>query len=434
MSFFAVLKGEASDAGVCAVDLCHLNFWALRGLTRASQFRFDVGIKLTAITATREVGLALPFQVAQIADLHQLMLDKKIADLIWGEPVGLDVPPVADPPTVRFQDGRGEIRLRRVSVSKSVITNQRERSGAICSLSLAEPLLPEESGYYRIRFVVTDVGGTWVWKRSGLGVNGALVDFRVSDPRETWNVNLDQDLEARILDLPVLQLFVIAPWSLQMRNVSPELRYARVLEGRGWSAYVGRPTTLRRRSKLVVYYWKWPQRFTSVDRRLDERFASLESDLRELRAALGAKSGEAPPIETDKDLEPEVEKGAGDMTASSNEAPVTLPQPARAFLDLQRDPGLLPAGNFIRIGAVIAVASAVTAALLGHKFWRGWGDDFGWLGDVKAFIGLGTLGGVVLVVSLVGVLRRWATAAWRVVRRGVEESFIAVVGRLSGRG
>src|SRR5947208_15101710 len=98
MSFFAVLRSEGSQADAFHVLTCHVNFWSLGGFRKGSRFFCDVGLLVRANDQVRELDLALPFEVeGRVKDLYDRMLDKEIADLIWGEPVGLSVPKQARP-------------------------------------------------------------------------------------------------------------------------------------------------------------------------------------------------------------------------------------------------------------------------------------------------------------------------------------------------
>jgi len=63
-------------------------------------------------------------------------------------------------------------------------------------------------------------------------------------------------LESLILPIKELNLFLIAPGSLQFRAVSPPLHYMRLLEGRVWEPYLGRAADFWRTGKLVICEWR----------------------------------------------------------------------------------------------------------------------------------------------------------------------------------
>ncbi len=410
MSFFAVLRPQDALEPEPQVLTCHINFWALnnRGPKR---FICDVGLHIAAPSGSHSgissVDLALPFEIVDkgVDDLYEKLLDKEVADLVWGEPVGIDTPVSGD--AVLERQDKTPLRLGRISLAKSTVENYPERTAATAHVELGATLAPGESAYFRIRFRVRKPGQTWVVKRSGLSHNGALVDFRISDPRETWHSRLERDLRDRIVELPNLYLFVISGWRLQMRVASPELKYVRVLEGQGWSRYLDRPTTVRRKSKLLVYYWRWPSSHDEAEkarRALVERVEAIEGKAR---------------VEEPRDDE-----------ASANETPIRPVAPARAFLDLSRDPGLLLFGNLIRFGLVGVGIAAVTAALLGHKFWAGWTLSWNWVGVALSVFGLTTILALVGAIGLLGkigsTLARWTLTAYR----GLEHLFLQTVFRI----
>jgi hypothetical protein len=370
----------------------------------------DVGIEVTTTNDVDAIDVALPFQIEErVADLYDRLLDKEIADLIWGEAVTLNIPKVGTA-SVTFADGT-ELALGRISETKTLVRNEPERNASICHLQFADVLPSGRRAYYRVRFKVPRPGRTWTWKRSGLGANGALLDFRISDPRETWHSRAERDLRSRIQPIGQAYLFVITSWGLQMRVASPTLRYVRVLEGQGWSSYLDRPTTFWRRARLVVYYWRWPAQEEEFEREIRERVEALEERTRP----------EQPPSA-------EARHRNGEPVAS-----VTQPTPARAFLDLSRDPGLLPFGNFVRFGVVAGVVALITTAALGHAFWDHIHIGWGWAPTVAGWIGISSVIALAAFSALVGRVRRWILGQVLVAYRRAFDMWMQLVWRLRAR-
>ena len=78
------------------------------------------------------------------------------------------------------------------------------------------------------------VGRLWTRRRTGLFSKGALIDVRVSDVRETWNVKDGPALKTRIVPLSQLYVFLILPSGLKHQFSSPAFRHVRILEGAAW--------------------------------------------------------------------------------------------------------------------------------------------------------------------------------------------------------
>ena len=124
------------------------------------------------------------------------------------------------------------------------------------NIELSNKVEADEEVYVRIRFEVDNKGRTWIWKRWLLGAYGAIVDMRVSEVREAVGVPQWDGLKDRIVPIDTLNLFVIAPSTLQVAAINPTPRYIRMLEGKAWVPYIGRAPDLFRTGKLIVYYWR----------------------------------------------------------------------------------------------------------------------------------------------------------------------------------
>jgi hypothetical protein len=261
MGFFAVLQEDTEQS--FAIKKCDINLWSLAALFGRRTFFFDVGLLVEATGSKPlqnfQVGVPFGTDSKALTDLTDRMLNPKVSELIFGERVNIV-------PRDNIDFGLGPVRLGRVSVHEC--SRDDRISGlrfSLWNLRLASPLLASQQAYLRIRFQVNTLGRTWVWKRSGLAKNEALVDFRIADLREAWMV-LDRDaLWDRIVAIEALAVFVIAPAWLELRAASPDLRYMRLLEGRVWEDYLGRVTDLRRSGKLIIHYWKRDQPNDPVD-------------------------------------------------------------------------------------------------------------------------------------------------------------------------
>lgn len=190
-----------------------------------------------------------------IEDLHDRLIHQPTAELVFGGPVKIDGEEITY--------DKVPVVLGRVDTSKKI----EDKCGSDYSfweIAIAPTLAKDKELYLRIRIRIARCGSTWVWKRSLGSKNGALVDLRVSDVREAVVVGTWGAFKDRIVPIQKLNVLVIAPDFLQMRAVSPPLRYMRLLESRAWEYYLGQSPNLQGRRRLIIYHWR-SQKDEAVD-------------------------------------------------------------------------------------------------------------------------------------------------------------------------
>jgi len=361
--FFAVL----GESGVkVSLLTCHINLWALPGLLRP-HFYCDVGLKFRVHGGRpiQQLRVLLPFGTSPdgFSDLSPAMRHPDVSRLVFGEPVS-----VSENAVLSYRDQR--LQLLAVSGRSSPVTAGSGRTiESLWTLDLAQPATTGTTYYVRFRFLMTDLGATWLWQR-GLVFKriGSKVDFRVSDVRET-STTLGSN-ESSILPIEDLYLFVIAPWSLQARSISPALRYMRVLEGTAWIRYLETAIRPRSSTRLVVYYWRM-------------RSGAVQLNL-------------SPGVEI-----------------ASSDASVNPQNPFRAFLGLSREYGPTVLVNQFAILVLVIIGVSVAASATADL-----GAALGWLSRTvpASWPGIIALLGIVgLSAFLVGVRRsiRWADETTR---------------------
>jgi len=247
------------------VEQCHINFWSLGALFRRV-YVCDVGLQLKAPPGeapVQEIRLLLPFEAESrgFTDLYSIMSVHENFKLVFGEPLETLS---SNPPT--YKTTSATYRLQRLSTTESELKASRGTAAAtIGTLRLTSAIPPGETAYVRLRLRVGKRARVWLWQRQFFVRRRALIDLRVADLRESLIDRTLVELEDRILPVAELYMFVIADWALQHRVSSPPLRHIRVLEGRVWEPYLNRATDLRRKGKLVIYYWKSTQETTAVN-------------------------------------------------------------------------------------------------------------------------------------------------------------------------
>jgi hypothetical protein len=258
MGFFAVVRTNPTDD--FSVVECHINLWCLAGLLKRRVFFFDVGLRLRAgVRDVSTIEMALPFgiygkEANGFEDLQPLFRDDAVCQLVFGRQVD------REGQKLRYQSSNsGPTEIQTVDLDIAQCKRLDEYSGhdfSYWSLKLSSNIKRNPDSYIRLRFRVRNAGRTWIWKRSGLAKNGALIDLRVTDIRETTVEESWMAFRDRIASIEMLNFFVIAPSWLQLRSSSPSHHYMRLFEGRIWEKYLRRAVDLRRNEKLVIYQWR----------------------------------------------------------------------------------------------------------------------------------------------------------------------------------
>jgi len=252
MSFFAILDAENFDErSNFEVQRLHLNLWSLAAVgVHRRMFVLDVGMNITASRKqVTQVTLALPFDTQQPESLHDKVLDRKLAGLIFDRQISFNGE------QVRY--GKTTLNaLEAATKTAEKSANYIDQGFSLWTVPLTRPIRPGKSAYVRIRFPITDTGRTWRWTKSRLMRNGALFDFRISDIRSSKKINGGSQLLDRIRPINSVAAFVMAPVWLRGTTLHPEPRYIRLLEGKVWADYLNRSPELSQRSRLIVYYWK----------------------------------------------------------------------------------------------------------------------------------------------------------------------------------
>lgn len=263
MSYFAIVRAAPADD--FSVIECHLNVWSLAGLFKRRMFCLDVGLRLRAgKTEVFSIDIAVPMgtygkEAHGLRDLHSQLLDTNIDKLIFGRNVEV----VGDRPRLKYESSTlGPTELELIKLDVPNCKRNEEYSGhafSYWSIHFTSPLRNDPDSYLRMRFKVQNLGRTWIWKKSGLAKNGALMDLRITDLRESYDDTGWTPSADMLVPIESLNLFAIVPSSLQLRAVSPPYYYMRLFEGRVWEKYLNRAVDRRRKEKLVIYQWRSPK-------------------------------------------------------------------------------------------------------------------------------------------------------------------------------
>lgn len=272
MGHFAVLSEGASAQPT--VPRVHINLWSLQSLVPTRRlFYFDVGMELKAgVTELSSFELMLPFRVeegkwpngtAVVQDLFESLGQTDTSELVFGGPV--TVRSDADVHYLKIADHPDELRIIRVNSSgtKQADNYEPRADSSVYKVALLTPLQPGESGYIRMRWRVFGALSLWRWKRAS---GGATVDLRFCDVRESRFADAERSLRRRIVPIENMNVFVMAPPSLQVASHSPDFKYLRILEPGAWKHYLRGAHHIGGVRGLLVYYWRYPAISMSPDK------------------------------------------------------------------------------------------------------------------------------------------------------------------------
>lgn len=234
------------DSPPFQVERVHVNLWCLEGLFGRSRFLLDVGVRIRTQSRSPEgFGVALPAltDATALTDITNDLLKLPVAQLVFGGPVTLA--------GTRLSFGGEQMRLAPIDMDSSTL-DRTGRDFSSWELRFLSPSAKDEVTYTRVRFRLGDPGALWRWEDPGIWRVGALVDVRLADLRDSRHL---APYSGRVLSADRVGYFVVAPPRLHLQHASPELRYARVLEGRSWEEYLHCATDLRRSTKLLIYHW-----------------------------------------------------------------------------------------------------------------------------------------------------------------------------------
>lgn len=261
MAFFSLLKPRSDALDVYRAERCHINVWSLPGWLGHRPMLFDVGLMFTPTNgALEEIEMALPVRATpRIRDLVGTIGNSEVAALLFGKSYDGG----SDSKLMLKLDEGGvtatkEIRLVGIDEKASQFFYEDPHLVGV-KLALIEPVPQGRTAYIRARFVIDHPGTMWRWQRVLGRRNGALIDFRVPDPREELQHDRSP-IEKRAKSVEELDAFFILPERFRLQSSNPKLTYTRTLEGEVWRPYLRRSVNGISRfrpghQRLMVHRW-----------------------------------------------------------------------------------------------------------------------------------------------------------------------------------
>jgi hypothetical protein len=249
MGFLGIMQ-DPNGAAFCVPEL-NVNLWVLPGLLGRRVVYLEVGIHLQAPSeaALTSFVLLLPGGTdAKPVDLGDTLIDPKVAKLIFGEQVDIDV-----------KEGK-LLPISTTETSKDAAKSDSNFSH--WHIQLARPV--REMAYVRLRFRIRTRGRMLLIRGFGMFARRILVDVRVSDLRESVTVPDEAIYQGALLPIDKLTCHIVLPTRFRapVAGASTLLLPPRILEGAVWERHLGRATYLLRQGKLTVYPWHHDEQIT----------------------------------------------------------------------------------------------------------------------------------------------------------------------------
>jgi hypothetical protein len=260
MGFFAI-----SSLGLpttLEIDACHVSFWVLaKPWYRLFGYKycFDIGIRLTSREPLRRLRLVLPFDAddSKAIDLSDVVLDPTFSPLIFGKPVTVETGHVTYDGPLK---GHDTITDRVIAIagenSAAEALNPPHSGFSIWNIELQEATRPSEPTYIRFRIPARNPWRVWTSKGWGLAKRGIVVDFRISDIRETLLLGHGKTEADHLVPIKQLFLFLVVPSYFVPNHFSPPLHYSRLLEPRVWKRYLADLSSDNDGAKFSIHQWR----------------------------------------------------------------------------------------------------------------------------------------------------------------------------------
>jgi hypothetical protein len=259
MGFLGVMQ-DPHGAAFCVPEL-NVNLWLLPGLLGRCVVYLDIGIHLQAPPESKlnSLVLLLPGGTdSKPNDLADRLLDPKVARLIFGEQVDVDI----KTSMLCFTEGTN-VEVIPITTTETIMDKQRsDNNFSYWQIHLARPV--RGTAYVRLRFRIRTRGRMLLIRGFGMFANRILVDMRVSDLRESVTVPDEAIYQRSLIAIEKLTCHIVVPTRFRAPVVgeSTLLLSPRILEGTVWERYLGRATYLLNQGKLTVYPWHRDEQVT----------------------------------------------------------------------------------------------------------------------------------------------------------------------------
>jgi hypothetical protein len=249
MGFLGIRRDPAGPDFM--VPEMHVNLLLLPGLFGRQVTLIDLGLHLqvdAGSLTTFEIALPAGADPKGLTDIGKYLETTETAQLIFGERVRVEGG------QLRFEDGTS-VPLCNISTTGTKRDAQKStNSFSHWQIELAHPITSK--GYVRLRFRIVSKGRMLLRRGFGMLASRILIDFRISDLRESWTVPDGAIYRDALVPIKKLYFFVVLPARFHDPTMSPRPRYMRILEGSLWEPYLQRAVYLLRQGKMTVYSWR----------------------------------------------------------------------------------------------------------------------------------------------------------------------------------
>jgi len=260
MGFFAV--SNLGSETPFEIEACHISFWVLAKpwfQLFGYSFCFDVGLRIRSQAPLRRIRIVLPFDSddAKISDLSDVVLDPDFSPLIFGKPVSVESGYVKYDGPVDSHDKIDDRVIAVSSQNSTAETKSTDKQGfSVWTIELVEPTQANELTYVRFRIPAKNPWRIWTSKGWGLAKRGIVVDFRISDIRESLLLGHGKSEAAHLMPIKQLFLFLVVPSYFVPNHFSPPLHYSRLLEPKVWRSYLASSSSYTDDTKFSIHQWR----------------------------------------------------------------------------------------------------------------------------------------------------------------------------------
>ena len=260
MGFFAV--SNLGSETPFEIEACHISFWVLAKSWYqlfGYKFCFDVGLRIRSQEPLRRIRIVLPFDSddAKVSDLSGVVLDPDFSPLIFGKPVVVENGYIKYDGPVGSGDRIGDRVMAVSSQNSTAETSSASKPGfSVWTIELVEPTQINELTYVRFRIPAKNPWRVWASKGWGLAKRGIVVDFRISDIRESLLLGHGKSEAAHLMPIKQLFLFLVVPSYFVPNHFSPNLHYSRLLEPEVWKNYLASSSSYTDITKFSIHQWR----------------------------------------------------------------------------------------------------------------------------------------------------------------------------------
>jgi hypothetical protein len=255
---------DESESTDFLVESLHFNLWILPlGAAISTIWKnrspyayfVDIGLRLKLRSGSKvsKIDMYLPGKPdieKSFVDLHDIVLNEKVNDLIFGTEV------TSRNHSIKYTRNGVEIHddVCKISSLKRIgAPNSGRHQLTLTSAAFADT--DDKTLYMRFRYRCADASDLLISKGWGFAKRGFIIDLRVNDIRESINF-YKENSPTRMRKVGELNAFVVCSTLYLPLLDSPMFHYSRILEPGAWDEYLQSCKPYDGANKLVIHQWR----------------------------------------------------------------------------------------------------------------------------------------------------------------------------------